>query len=150
MAKLHDVANFFIRKSHEDGLPITQLKLQKLCYYAQAWHLVLSKKNTPLFKGEFQAWVHGPVNPDLYNRYRQYGWDPILTRPENIDLDSSEEQILNEVWDAYGGFDAKYLEALTHNEDPWKIAREGLPEDAYSNVVIKEKDMHKYYSSLRS
>ncbi|MGG1879346.1 type II toxin-antitoxin system antitoxin SocA domain-containing protein [Paenibacillus cisolokensis] len=149
MAKLHDVANFFINKSHEEGIPITHLKLQKLCYYAQAWHLVLSKKNTPLFRGEFQAWVHGPVNPELFKTYRQYGWDPIMKKPEEINLDRSEEEILNEVWQAYGSFDAKYLEALTHNEKPWKKARKGLPEDAYSTEVIDEDEMLKYYSSLR-
>ncbi|MCP3807110.1 DUF4065 domain-containing protein [Paenibacillus sp. Lou8.1] len=147
MAKIFDVADFFIQKSHSIDMPITHLKLQKLCYYAQAWSLVLNNNNR-LFNGEFQAWVHGPVNPELFRKYKDYGWDPIDCTYNEPALDKSEKRIMTEVWGVYGSYDAKFLEALTHNEEPWKEARKGLPDDAYSKQTINEDTMRRYYSDL--
>ena len=64
---ISDIADYFITKNHEYGDYITNLKLQKLVYYAQAWYLAFLDK--PLFDEDFEAWVHGPVNRDLYDRY---------------------------------------------------------------------------------
>ena len=58
------------------GLTSCNLKLQKLVYYAQAWHLAL--RDVPLFEEDFEAWVHGPVIPALYQEYKKFGWRPIL------------------------------------------------------------------------
>ena len=51
-----EVADFFIKFSNEHGDNLTNLKLQKLLYFAQAWYLVFYKR--PLFDNEIQAWVH--------------------------------------------------------------------------------------------
>lgn len=147
MAKIYDVAAFFIRESDKAGLPITHLKLQKLCYYAQAWHLTLNKKN--LFEDHFEAWVHGPVSPNLFSKYRGFGWNPIVKDVSDLKLKPQEEKFLNEIWRVYGHLDGKYLESLTHNEEPWIEARKGLAYNAPSNQVISEDTMKKYYSSLR-
>ena len=63
-----DVAEYFLALANETGGTITNLKLQKLVYYAQAWHLANFDK--PLFDAKFEAWVHGPVIPGLYEEYR--------------------------------------------------------------------------------
>ncbi|MFP5528706.1 Panacea domain-containing protein, partial [Peptococcus simiae] len=55
MKSVIDVANWFLSKDS-----MTHKKIQKLCYYAQAWYCALYD-GTPLFKEEIQAWVHGPV-----------------------------------------------------------------------------------------
>lgn len=62
-----DIAKHFIRFANEEGSFISNLKLQKLVYYAQAWHLAIH--GTPLFEEDFEAWVHGPVIPSLYQKY---------------------------------------------------------------------------------
>lgn len=63
------VANYVISKLDEAGGGLNLLKLQKLMFYIQAWHLAL--KGEPMFLGKFQAWVHGPVNRSLYDRFCQ-------------------------------------------------------------------------------
>lgn len=139
-----DIADYFIQLANETGSFISNLKLQKLVYYAQAWHLALY--NAPLFEEEFQAWVHGPVIPTLYQKYKSFGWQPILvaatpTLPANI------SQFLKDVADEYFACDAYQLEQMTHAEDPWKWAREDLPPDAPSNAVIQKEWMKEYYGA---
>jgi hypothetical protein len=58
-------------------------------------------------------------------------------------------QILELVWEVYGKYGAKFLERLTHLEDPWRLARKGLNEDNSSNTEIKDKDILDYYSSIK-
>src|SRR6185369_5131439 len=70
------IADYFIGLANETGSLITNLKLQKLVYYAQAWNLALNDGRA-LFDDDFEAWVHGPVIFDLYNDYRALKWNPI-------------------------------------------------------------------------
>lgn len=144
-----EVANFFLQKTnHETETVISPLKLQKVCYYAQAWCLALN--GVRLFDDEFVAWPHGPVNEDLYHKYKDYKWRPI-DFPEDFDdsvLSLQERNYLNDVWELYGKYDAKYLEDLTHQELPWQEAREGYPEGHHCSVVIREETMRNYYREL--
>jgi uncharacterized phage-associated protein len=144
-----DVAKYFLSKvNEEEEVLITHLKLQKLTYYAQAWYLALEGK--PLFKGKFQAWAHGPVNPELFQEYRSFGYHPI-PYPEDFDPDNYPEEIkefLDQIWEAYGRYDAKYLERLTHKEKPWKEARGNIPDGEYCTNIISEKSMQEYYRGL--
>lgn len=139
------VADYFIRFSHEVGDPITNLKLQKLVYYAQAWYLALHGER--LIPDAFQAWVHGPVCYPLYQRFRGYGWNPISEGVAAPRLPDGVEEHLREVMEAYGGFSAWDLERLTHAEEPWIRARAGLPLDQPSNNVISEDDMRTFYAA---
>ena len=138
------IADYFIWLANETGAFISNLKLQKLVYYAQAWYLAIYKK--PLFDEDFQAWVHGPVIPELYNRYRQYGWRPIQ---EEVEPNLPEEVLafLSEVADEYFACDAYELEQMTHLEDPWNRARGNLPPDAPSNEIVFKEWMKEYYGS---
>lgn len=141
----HHVAEGLIKISHEQHAPVTNLKLQKLLYYAQAWHLVFFNGES-LFDDPIEAWVHGPVVPAIFRRYKEYQWNPIA----NVAVVLSEERRahLEKVWGAYGKFSPTELERLTHSEQPWKEVRVGLPIDASSNRIIPTGLMRKYYSSL--
>ena len=139
------VAEALINLSHEKRDPVSNLKLQKLLYYAQAWHLALYGKT--LFNDPIEAWVHGPVIPCVFKQYREYRWAPIFpvhtqSIPKTVAIH------LSNVWQVYGKFAAGYLERLTHSERPWKDAREGLPIDAPSHNVISVSSIKAYYSSL--
>ena len=70
------VADFLLCESRDRGENLTNLKLQKLLYYAQAWYLALY--NVALFEEDFQAWVHGPVLYSQYCRFCDWKWRPIL------------------------------------------------------------------------
>src|SRR5689334_14747494 len=72
------VADFFLLQVDDlAGDTISNLKLQKLCYYAQAWSLALDGK--PLFGERIEAWAHGPAIPALYGRFKKYGFQAIET-----------------------------------------------------------------------
>lgn len=129
------------RKSAE--IVITPLKLQKLLYYAQAWSLVFRSKT--LFYEDIEAWVHGPVIPPVYRRYKQYGYKTLPQEDFFSELKADEIDILNMIWINYGKKSAKSLEELTHSEYPWINARKGLRLDQLSNKKISIRDMRSYY-----
>ncbi|KKR05135.1 MAG: hypothetical protein UT32_C0023G0004 [Parcubacteria group bacterium GW2011_GWC2_39_14] len=142
-----DVAEFFLAYANECGEQITNLKLQKLVYYAQAWYLANFHK--PLFEEDFQAWVHGPVIPDLYRKYKERGCSPIITELElnavKEKFESTTLDFLTEVASIYMTSGAYELELMTHNEEPWLNARKGFEPDQKCESVISKKSMEIYY-----
>ena len=142
--KATDIANYFIWKARKEGKPISNKKLQKLLYYSQAWHLVLDD-GKPLFDEDFEAWVHGPVIPSIYQKYKKYGFNPIDKKIDHNPIDDEKTSFLDQIWDIYGKLDAEYLELLTHREEPWQSARDGLESKSKSNTTIDRKLMKKYY-----
>jgi uncharacterized phage-associated protein len=139
-----DMASYFIERANQTESEISNLKLQKLVYYSQAWHLAIH--GTPLFEEDFQAWVHGPVVPELYQKYKSFGWQPIK-EAASPKLSEEASSFLNEVADEYFACDAYELEQMTHVEAPWNRARENLPPDAPSNAVIEKEWMKEYYGA---
>lgn len=121
MLTCFDVADYFLsRCDDESGDTISNLKLQKLVYYAQGFSLVLL--GYPLFKEKIEAWMHGPVIPELYRKYKDFK-NGALPMPESIDSDKyseDEKDLLDEVWSVYGQFSAWKLRNMTHEEPPWK------------------------------
>lgn len=139
MERIYDVANYFLSKES-----MSHKKLQKLCYYAQAWHLANYKEC--LVQNRFEAWVHGPVSPDLYNKYRDWGWENIPKyRGKVIFENETTVFFLDEVYNVYGNYDADELEKITHREIPWINARKGVPIGAYCRNPILLSDMRDYY-----
>jgi uncharacterized phage-associated protein len=149
MKSVHDVADYFINLATQDQDILTPLKLQKLCYYAQGWHLAIV--NESLFFEGLEAWVHGPVAPVLYDRFkpiRSGAIAPRHRRNNSPTFSSQSGQVLARVWQTYGGYSAKKLEEITHQELPWKNARHNcLPEDRSKNPILLE-DMKKYFTSV--
>jgi uncharacterized phage-associated protein len=140
-----NIANYFVaafQKRHEE---ITNLKLQKLIYYAQAWHLALYGR--PLFRESIEAWIHGPVVPSVFWDFRKYGWKPISGPVPHCSLSEHAQSHLNEVVRVYGKFNGPMLERMTHQEAPWRDARKGLAPDEPSNRVITHEAMKKYYGA---
>ena len=114
------IAQYFLRQADPDeGDTISNLKLQKLLYYAQGLYLGLY--GVPLFRERVEAWIHGPAVSDVYHQYKEYGWNaipcPTGFDPETIDPDTRE--FLDDVWDVYGQFSAGKLRQMIHRERPW-------------------------------
>jgi uncharacterized phage-associated protein len=143
MITAQDVADYIIWSSHEAGSFISNLKLQKLLYYVQAWHLAVFRR--PLFPEKFQAWLRGPAIPEIYQRYQSYRWRNIDEEVKPPDLDARTVGLLEEVLEEYGPLDARRLEQLTRNEDPWIEARPGIAEDEPSTATINEETMGAFY-----
>lgn len=145
MLTCFDIANYFIWMANETGSFISNLKLQKLVYYAQAWYLALYGK--PLFQEDFQSWIHGPVIPDLYHKYKNFGWRPIIEDVHPPRISEEVLEFLSEVVEEYFSCEAYELERMTHVEKPWNQARHGLPPDAPSSDVIEKEWMKEYYQA---
>jgi uncharacterized phage-associated protein len=140
----YDIANWFLNKE-----PMTHKKLQKLCYYAQAWCFAL--KGYRLEDTEFEAWVHGPVSPILWNRFKCFGFETIkLMNRVDVEIEEEDEKLLEDVWDTYGANTGNSLEALSHRELPWIEARKGYKPDEKCSVVISPSKMASYYKSIYS
>jgi uncharacterized phage-associated protein len=148
MLSCFDVAKFFIVMTDEDaGDSISHLKLQKLAYYAQGFHLAMH--GTPLFPEKVFAWAHGPVVKELYHEYKHFGAAPIKMDPNLYDSDIyTTEQIgfLMEVNTVYGQFSATKLRNMTHQEPPWKDTPQGeeishrAMKDYFKTLVIEDED----------
>ncbi|MGL4566934.1 MAG: Panacea domain-containing protein [Fusobacteriaceae bacterium] len=114
-----DIANYFLTFTNEDfGDVISNLKLQKLVYYAQGFHLALYDE--PLFSDKIYAWQHGPVVESLYHDYKNYGSNGIPVPEINLDSYSVPiKELLNSIYEIYGQFSAWKLRDMTHEESPW-------------------------------
>lgn len=138
------VARWFInRVDRSAGDAITQLKVQKLVYYAEAWHLAFFDRE--LLTDDFEAWAHGPVVRTLYKKYRSNTWEALPVE-KGVMPDDTTQELLESVYDSYGQFSAKKLEAMTHGELPWVEARGNLPPEAKSNAVISKLTMRNFYA----
>lgn len=150
---IYQVSDYIIFKLIEGDVPLNNLKLQKLVYYAQAWHLAMNN-GTPLFNGKFQAWVHGPVNRDLYTRFVEYKslYSPIDAsdiiggfNPEDIAPISRSH--IDMILESYACFTGSQLEAMTHEEQPWIDARNGYHPAERCEALLDEGTMALYYKN---
>ena len=115
-----NIAKYFIKlASPEEEDFITNLKLQKLLYYAQGFHLALYAK--PLFNEQIKAWQHGPVVTEIYSNYKKYRTN-ILPQPDDFEMeqyDLETRELLDEIYEVYGQYTAPTLMRFTHKEPPW-------------------------------
>ena len=132
MISVSDAASYFIRRALQEHDPITHMKLQKLLYYAQGFHLALFDE--PLFDAELQAWKHGPVVHNIWMTYKHCGSGPIENPDDVPELDEQTLGLLDEVWDSYGQFSAWRLRQMSHDTPPWIQTNQG---EAISQAVIK-------------
>jgi uncharacterized phage-associated protein len=141
------------------GDTVTHKKLQKLLYYIDAWHLVYFEY--PLIEEDFQAWVHGPVLPSLYEVLKDSGFnnpkvvsDDFDPDPEHIEaliessLSVDQLDLIDSVLNKYGNLTAFELEMLAHSEAPWIEARKGLPPHIQCRHIITKGKMKEFYESM--
>lgn len=141
------IVDYFIWKGQSDKKNVTNKKLQKLLYYAQAWHLVF--KGKPLFKDKIEAWVHGPTVGIIYDQFKLFSFNNIEKdiNPDDLKkIPKSVLDILDEVWRVYGKYDGDYLELLTHNETPWQEARGNLETFEPSGNEVLLKTIKSFYT----
>lgn len=141
MIKINDMANWFLSKE-----PMTHKKLQKLCYYGTAWcHALIDDFDTDT---KFEAWVHGPVSPELYSRFKGNLWND-LPQPDSVpSFPDKIADMLENVWFTYGSMSANALEALSHRELPWQEARAGCPSDVSCSTQLNIDTMKRFYRGI--
>ena len=125
--------------SPEEGDIISHLKLQKLLYYAQGFHLALT--GCSLFEEDILNWPHGPVVKEVYDIYKSHGRSA-LPVPENTDFSSfttQQKSTIDEAYNVYGQFSAWKLRQMTHEEPPWQ--------DTNENDLITHDALKAYFKS---
>lgn len=153
------VANYFLKLAKSEGRFLDPMGIQKLVYFAHGWHLAIL--GAPLVNQAIEAWDYGPVIPDIYHAFKEFGsgwisrpalvlspgsrtvyeWlDPqIPNTPEN----ERTLALLRRVWETYKGYTSVQLSNLTHtNNSPWTLARNR------EQMVIANPDIAEYFRTL--
>lgn len=147
MAHIYDVAAYILRKHG----PMTAMKLQKLCYYSYAHHLVWEERQ--LFPERFEAWANGPVSRELYRLHR----GKLQVKPGDFKgdlrkLDAGERESVDYVLEGYGNFSAHQLSRMSHSEAPWILARRranARPLEASTEELIDD-EIFEFFDALSS
>lgn len=147
MAKLNDVANFFIALASERaeaglGDAMTNLRLQKILYFAQGW--CLARNGKPLFDEPIEAWPYGPVVPAAYDRYRDYGRGILTAQMPSMSVFTTEEiELLTDAFSELDRYSTSALVSMTHKVNtPWNNARESGKRNTISNEEIRQYFMN--------
>ena len=126
--------------------PLTNLRLQKLLYYAQAWSLVI--RESELFSEEIEAWRYGPVVPKVYHALpdcRRANTIPADSFADAPNLEAEEAEFVKSVWEAYDQYSARALSRMTHAETPWKKAWGDRPIDGHGSEPIRIDDLEEFF-----
>ena len=143
MADVFDVAKYIL----ETRGRMSTMKLQKLCYYSQAWSLVWD--DCELFSQDFQAWANGPVCRDLYNATKGvFSVTSNDIQGNSSKLSENQKDTIDRVLEHYAPHNAQWLSQLTHMEDPWQLARLNVPAGVSSTNIISKASMAEYYGGI--
>lgn len=165
-----DVCRFVINYSNEKGYGISNLKLQKVLYFIQAYYLSYTDKQQPCFGEVIEAWDFGPVVPVAYKEYKQFGSGDIPTiktytninfEKDNLSfedlwnadyfeydencINEKDRAIISSVVDKFSKYSASDLVKLTHNQAPWRSAYE-----KYMNNEITNESIRGYFGNGKS
>ncbi len=136
-ATILDYAAYVIGHSAFNGRGITHLKAQKILYYIRVWGIV-SKNET--FPEQFKKWKFGPVNQDIYDKYKSFGKNPIF---EDMNgryiIEGPQAEFVDFIIESYAPFDGIALSAMSHREEPWI--------QTPINDIIPDELIADYYSS---
>lgn len=119
---------------------ITNLKLQKVLYFVQAYYL--SKLGRPLFSDKIEAWEYGPVVPGVYRKYKTNKSNPIIDQEDRSSLSDEDKKVVEKVWDSFGGYSASRLVDIAHAHTPWREANKS------TSKIISHKALKEYYAPL--
>jgi uncharacterized phage-associated protein len=128
---------------------VTPLMLQKILYFIQGVSYAVYGK--PMFVEDCEAWVHGPVYPQVYELFRDFKYNPIedarfaIFEGTEDALTTDERKVIDLVVNTFGLYSGKVLERITHNEEPWKKARKGYTDNIPSKVLLTKESIEHYY-----
>ena len=131
---------------------VTPLMLQKLLYFSQGIYSALYGR--PIFVEDCRAWTHGPVYPEVYDLFRDFKYNPIddarfaLFEGKDEALTEDEKRVIDLVVNTFGMYGGKVLERITHNEEPWKEARNGYGDSIPSSELLSKERIMKYYVAV--
>lgn len=152
-----DVARFIINYGNEKGYSISNLKLQKILYFIQADFIAYSDKHEPCFNEEIEAWNFGPVIPEVYHEFKEFGsgripsikkyidlskgiWDSKIKEFSNNIISEEDAKRIKGLVDQSSKYSATQLVEISHKQKPWKNAYQ-----PYMNNIITKRSISKYF-----
>ncbi|MDR1164651.1 MAG: DUF4065 domain-containing protein [Deltaproteobacteria bacterium] len=157
------VTNWFIDMNREPRVDLTRLKVQKLLYFAQGWHLAYF--DSPLFEDNIHAWRFGPVVETIYQALKFRGKEEIIKayvpgyafeagnfRMEDaprLTFASDEiKSFVESFWGQYSGLPPWHLVTSSHMEgSPWHQVTSSPKYDRYTNSLIPSGLIRSYFKS---
>jgi uncharacterized phage-associated protein len=137
------VADFFIWKDSQQNNPdLTNMKLQKLLYFAQGFYLI--DHPDVLIDENIEAWKFGPVIPSVYHFFKSSKDNIVLLQRGNIlkdqitGLTTEIEESLSETWEILKDIGAIHLSNITHADNsPWSeiVAKRGGVKNLNHDVI---------------
>ena len=146
MVSATTIANKFIERAKRDGVPLTNMQLQKLVYIAHGWAFAFLKHG--LIRDPVEAWQWGPVIPSLYHSLRQYGSGEVTSTIPVLGgrtVQPQEDALLELVWNSYKDMSGFKLSTITHEANtPWSrtVKKFGL------KSVIPDSYIAEHYQTL--
>lgn len=152
--KVLDVCRHVINYSNIKDYGISNLKLQKVLYFIQAYFLISVQEKC--FEEKIEAWDFGPVVTEAYREYKQFGSGDIPTVTYIIDFDKeniwnskvreysddiilkTDKKLIEAVVDKFSDYSATDLVTITHNQAPWKNAYQKGKNNEITIDSIKE------------
>lgn len=145
---INELADYIVSK-HD----ITPKTLQKILYFIQGFTMAFNKNL--LFNDTPQAWVHGPVYPEVYNKYSDFKFNIIDTmnienENEILNVSDNEKTLIDCILRFFTVYSGDVLEKITHIESPWLEAREGLSKNEFSKNPITLESMNDYFIQVKN
>lgn len=147
MDDIFDVAEFVIEHSTKEDKELSTMRLHKLLYYCQAWHIVFEGEE--MFSDPFHAWASGPIVPTIMDRHK--GVFSVFSGffegcAQRVSYKS--QTTIKAVLQAYGSLSGIQLCTVSVGESPWQKARSksGAIPGYATDTVISIEDMEKFYS----
>lgn len=142
-----NIARYIICECNNRNIDISNLKLQKLLYYA--WIRFFARTKTKLFDDDICAWPFGPVVPEVYYKYRVHGGRPIYvsaTECAGETISADDRVIINEILENLGRLSPRALVDMSHATGmPWDLTfRDGKGDRAtipFNLIIEKEREI---------
>jgi uncharacterized phage-associated protein len=153
------VANLLLDAAERRSMPLTQLSLYKIVYFAHGWYLVHA--GGPLILHDFEAWRHGPVVKVLRDEFDRFKARPITVRASKLDIFSGmrtavepnlaegDKQFVLATFEAYHIHDAWRLSEMTHESgSPWDLLWNSEAPIGRLGLRIKDQEIREYFERL--
>lgn len=148
-------AYYLINKFNESGRSVTNMQIQKLMYFFEAYYMNLNDNVECLYQCNFNAWAFGPVAIPLYTKFRKFGNNPIELTKENIEegnkIDAEKKKLLDNIFLTFKDFKAIDLVKITHmSNSPWERVwnKNGKKVGYGANTYIDKNETKKWFGEL--
>ena len=110
-------AYYLIKKYNDNGKDLSNLEVQKLMYFFEAYYMNVYKVDK-LYDCNFCAWAYGPVAIPLYKKFKKFGNGKIELTKEDKEsgerITKEKKELLDDIYNVFKEVSAMTLVGYTH------------------------------------